>query len=188
MIIPFSPLPLLLVLLFSPLPSFQVQLECLQQDLVTNPTEQAADCRFLLSHLPTGPILNYGRSPPWILSLPFLPKAYIRHRSCFVQFTMFVSKPPVNLQSSNPDNPTPPVLEIWDLFREIGEQLVVQCIEKDRVGHGTSTYPWMDVMVLIGDSSIIQEACRERQRDQRRYMALPQEDPDNVWSYTIYDV
>ena len=191
MTIPFTRLFPLLVLLIFPLPSTQVELECLSEDI--SPLDQAADCRFLLSHLPTDPFLNRGHSPPWSISLPFLPKAYIRHRSCSVQFTLFILKVPSHLQSSEPDAPAPPVVLVWDLFRAMVEELVSQCIEKGRVGYGTRTYSWMSIMVtvFVGATPSTREAIRTTQRQQMEMMVrplMPWEESDNVYNYPIYDV
>ena len=69
----------------------------------------------------------------------------------------------------------------------------MQCLEKGRMGFGTSTYSTMPVSVMatIGATQNTQEACRTQQRDQRRMMhipLLPDEEPDNWWNYAIYDV
>ena len=191
MTVRFTLLSLLLALFPTPLSAGRVEMECLSQDI--DPPDQAEDCRFLLSHLPTGPILNSGQSPRWSISLPFLPKAHIRHRSCLAQFTLFVQKPPPGLDPSNPDPSRPPVLEVWDLFRAIGEDLVPQCIEKGRFGYGTASYSWlgMTVTVTIGADPTSRANCRAQQREQMELMErplMPWEESDNVWNYAIYDV
>ena len=82
-------------------------------------------------------------------------------------------------------------MEMWDLFRKIGDELVTQCTENDLLGYSRSTYPWMDVVVFLGATPNMQESYRARQRNQRRLMALPlssDEDYGNVFSYAVYDV
>ena len=83
------------------------------------------------------------------------------------------------------------MMEMWDLFRELGQELLSQCNEKVQFGIGTATYPWLTVTVTVGADPISRASCQTQQREQMELMErplLPWEESDNVWNYAIYDV
>ena len=194
-----------LLLLLTSLPFIQSNIQCLPHLPLPpshpNPSDHAADCRFLLSHLPAGPFHTpNGTNVPFSTSVPFHPKAYIRHGSCEVQMLWEVDRTAIQTFEENiggVDLRHPPIVAKWVEARVMGGVLVTRCVENGLSGLSIRRSQWIMQAFSIGASLGIRHVW-DRRRELRREMMAGVEvnvrqDPDpefaaRPWSYGSYDV
>ena len=182
--------------------------------LPITPAHHTADCRFLLAHLPSDlwfargnptslssstASWRYGDLTPVSVSLPFLPRAHLRHSSCELQINWFPNESPSspfwNHQHTTSWQLGPPVVKYWSLGTSLGKELVTRCVERGLAGVGVASIDWVRVHVLVGVLDR-QESWDRRQDTLKGFLAgleEPQEDDLNLaihdpWSYGIYEV
>ena len=90
------------------------------------PSQHAGDCVFLLSHIP-GTLFHQLAPTPASLSPPFLPRTYISHKTCSLQITWRFSEV-TSIVTTNPWQPSPPVMEAFSYVAPVGRDLVRECI------------------------------------------------------------
>ena len=205
----FTPLGLLL-LFFSPLPSNQFEYHCTLTQPIPNllvlspvspfltiPRRLAEDCRYLLSHLPTYSSFLPKYPIPFPTSLPFLPRGYLRHKSCEFQINLILSENG-NLSSATAQDAEnglldPLVVPTWEIVRAGGEILVTACVNNGLTGAGVAALGWYQVHLAIG--KLNRQDLWERRQETLREMMVGIDDSfeegtvlTDKWSWGIYEV
>ena len=160
--------------------------------LVHEEAPTPSDCRHILTHLPSLPILrtdhpNDLTDPHAILdpSSPFLPKGYFLHGACNIYFSpttvMVDAATPMELTATG-------AREVWAVMREEAARIVEQCAENHQAGFATndSDAAGFPYTVEVNRPGVIGLFWRS---EQRRALTRPEfgfRDNQDLFSKTYY--
>ena len=153
------------------------------------PSQHAADCLFLLSQIP-GTFFHEVTSTPWSLSIPFLPRTYVSHKTCSLQISWYFSEDTSNV-TAPPQEPSAPVLEAFSLVAPAGRDLVKECIRNGWDGVAVKTLQGITIELHLGGPGS-HRAWRMMQQTLKELLTTPDgwipRNSLDTWSWGVWEV
>ena len=146
------------------------------------PLQHAGDCLSLLSQVP-GTLFHEFTPSPSSLSIPFLPRTYISHKTCSLQINWRFSEASFNV--------TTPVLEAFSYVAPAGTDLVRECIQNGWDGVAVKRLQGIEITLHLGGPGS-HRAWRLRQQTLREFLTEPEgiimRNSFDTWSWGVWEV
>ena len=153
------------------------------------PFQHADDCQFLLSRIP-GTFFHELTPTPLSLSIPFLPRTYVSHKTCSLQITWQWAETASNV-TTRLWEPGPPVLEAFSFVAPAGADLVRECIQNGWDGISMKTLRGIKVEIHLGGPGT-HRAWKLRQETLKELLAgslgFIGANSFDTWSWGVWEV
>ena len=160
----------------------------------------AADCRILLSHLPS----RYARTPnanaPISQSLPFLPQGQVSHGACRLRLIEYMGnmpwgseitwEPAAHTPGAGPPRDERWILQLWTEIAGLALDVVDNCLENQVDGYAQVLSQWRKMKVVIGPNLDYGGEWAARLSSLKDLMAGSAVSPvaDRLWNKGFYEV